>query len=133
MVEDDESRRPADPAALFARQLREATERLMGGWPGLPGVPGSGSSVGGQGEAPPRFPLPPATLSAQHLQSVVDDIAARRAQVQALRTHLGAFDEQLGVLETNLRPLLEWLRAWADIEGGMTGQWGLPGERRDPG
>jgi hypothetical protein len=83
--------------------------------PGLPAIPGM----------PPMAGLPgtPATMSARQLQSVVDDIAARRSQVQALVASLTVFDEQLGTLETSLRPLLQWLRTWSDLEGAVADFW----------
>ena len=83
--------------------------------PGLPAIPGM----------PPLAGLPgtPATMSARQLQSVVDDIAARRSQVQALVASLTVFDEQLGTLETSLRPLLQWLRTWSDLEGAVADFW----------
>jgi hypothetical protein len=71
----------------------------------------------------PGLPATPATLSAQQLQAVVDDIAARRSQVQALVAQLTTFDEQLSTLETSLRPLLQWLRTWSDLEGAVTDFW----------
>ena len=99
----------------FAQQLREMADRMMTGgmaWPGLPTAPSGGAgtsgsaaptggtSGGGQRRpaAPPAaalsaFPASPARLSAQQLQAVVDDIAARRSQVQALQAQLAAFDE----------------------------------------
>ncbi|QJY48931.1 hypothetical protein [Pseudonocardia broussonetiae] len=99
-----------DPAEL-ARRLREATERVLSGWSGV-------------------RPVPPATLSARQLQAVLDDLAARRAQVQALQAQLGVFDEQLATLETSLGPLMEWTRTWAGVEGAITDMWRLPGSRR---
>lgn len=98
---------PGDPSELVKR-LREATEKVMSGWTGA-------------------RPVPPATLSARQLQAVLDDLAARRAQVQALQAQLGLFDEQLATLETSLGPLLEWSRTWAGVEGAMTDLWRLPG------
>jgi hypothetical protein len=86
-----------------------------GGVPGLPAIPGMPPM--------PGMPGTPATMSARQLQAVVDDIAARRAQVQALVTQLTTFDEQLGALETSLTPLLQWLRTWADLEGAVTDFW----------
>jgi hypothetical protein len=62
-------------------------------------------------------------VSARQLQAVVDDIAARRSQVQALVAQLTVFDEQLGALETSLQPLLQWLRTWSDLEGAVTDFW----------
>jgi hypothetical protein len=62
-------------------------------------------------------------MSARQLQAVVDDIAARRSQVQALFASLTVFDEQLGTLETSLRPLLQWLRTWSDLEGAVADFW----------
>jgi hypothetical protein len=83
--------------------------------PGLPAIPGMPPM--------PGLPATPATLSAQQLQAVVDDIAARRSQVQALVAQLNTFDEQLSTLETSLRPLLQWLRTWSDLEGAVTDFW----------
>jgi hypothetical protein len=105
---------PARSPAELAGQLRAAADRLLAGWTGAPGRAPA---------APPGLPVPPATLTAQQLQAVVDDIAARRAQVQALVTQLTMFDEQLGALETSLKPLLQWLRTWADLEGAVTDFW----------
>ena len=70
--------------------------------------------------ATPTLPTTPATMSARQLQAVVDDIAARRAQVQALVAQLTVFDEQLGTLETSLGPILQWLRTCSDLEGAVT-------------
>ena len=89
--------------------------RLRCRLPGLPAIPGM----------PPMPGLPgtPATMSARQLQAVVDDIAARRSQVQALIANLTVFDEQLGALETSLRPLLQWLRTWSEMESAVTDFW----------
>lgn len=83
--------------------------------PGLPAIPGMPPI--------PGLPATPATMSARQLQAVVDDIAARRAQVQALVAQLEVFDEQLGTLETSLAPILQWLRTWSDLEGAVTDFW----------
>ena len=71
----------------------------------------------------PGLSATPATMSARQLQAVVDDIAARRSQVQALIGNLTVFDEQLGALETSLRPLLQWLRTWSEMESAVTDFW----------
>ena len=134
----------------LAQQMREMAERMLGGgmaaWPVAGGaaktspasatpVSGSGAVAGGPAAAVPGLPaipgmppmpgLPttPATMSARQLQAVVDDIAARRAQVQALVAQLTVFDEQLGALETSLAPILQWLRTWSDLEGAVTDFW----------
>jgi hypothetical protein len=99
-----------DPSELV-RRLREATEKVMSGWTGA-------------------RPVPPATLSARQLQAVLDDLAARRAQVQALQAQLGLFDEQLATLETSLAPLLEWARTWAGLERAATDMWRPPAAGR---
>jgi hypothetical protein len=121
-------RTPADLAAFF----QTATERLMAGWTtatgGSPGAP-----AGGARPSPPGTPALPATLSARQLQALLDDLAARRAQVQALATQLAAFDEQLGTLEANLRPVLGWLTTWADLEKSVTGLWGQGRPSSGPG
>jgi hypothetical protein len=137
----------------LAQQMREMAERMLSGglpgWP-VPGVTpaaGSGSGPGSSGSSTtgstgsrsasgasglpaipgmppmPGLPATPATMSARQVQAVVDDIAARRSQVQALVTQLNGFDEQLGTLETSLRPLLQWLRTWSELEGAVTDFW----------
>jgi hypothetical protein len=83
--------------------------------PGLPAIPGMPPMAG--------IPPMPATMSARQLQAVVDDIAARRSQVQALIASLTVFDEQLGTLQTSLGPLLQWLRTWSDLEGAVADFW----------
>jgi hypothetical protein len=149
MAADDEARRP-DPAGAAARsmtqlaqQMREMAERMLSGglpgWP-VPGALGTGGAGGETGAGAPRAgvaglpaipgmpPMPglsatPATMSARQLQAVVDDIAARRSQVQTLIANLTTFDEQLGALETSLRPLLQWLRTWSEMENAVTDFW----------
>jgi polyhydroxyalkanoate synthesis regulator phasin len=104
----------------FAGQMRAFTERMMAGWT---------AATGTAHAAPPALPpLPkmPATMSADQIQSLMDDLAARRAQVQALTTQLKAFDEQLGTLEASVRPFLEWTRTWADLEKTMSEFWRPP-------
>jgi hypothetical protein len=99
---------PADrrvEVETFAGHLRETADRLTEGW------------------------TPPATMSTTQLRTVLADLGARRAQVQALRAQLGAFDEQLATLEASLRPVYEWARVWADLEQ-TAGLWGLPRSRR---
>ena len=114
---------PAD----FAGQLRAAADRIMAGW-----TVASTSAAGVLGGAAPAVPalptLPPmpATLSAQKMEAFLEDLAARRAQVQALVTQLQGFDEQLGTLESGLRPFVEWTRTWADLEKTMTEFWQPP-------
>ena len=66
-------------------------------------------------------------MSAEKVQAVLDDLAERRAQVQALRDSLTIFDGQLEALEAGLRPMLEWTRAWAELESSIAGLWRLPG------
>ena len=136
----------------LAQQMREMAERMLSGglpgWAGTGGSTGSGSTTAGApanggdaGAAAPRAaglpglpaipgmpPMPglsatPATMSARQLQAVVDDIAARRSQVQALIANLSVFDEQLSALETSLRPLLQWLRTWSEMESAVTDFW----------
>jgi hypothetical protein len=110
----------AEPGERDAKaRAGSGTGRASGaGWPAVPGMPDLSALLG---------PLvPPATLSARQLQAVLDDLAARRAQVQALRTQLGLFDEQLAALETSLGPVLEWTKAWAGMEQTMTNLWRPP-------
>jgi hypothetical protein len=109
---------PAD----FAGQLRAAADRIMAGWTAA-STSAAGAMAGAAAPVVPALPtLPqmPATLSAEKMEAFLEDLAARRAQVQALVTQLQAFDEQLGTLESGLRPFVEWTRTWADLEKTMT-------------
>ena len=116
---------PARNPADLAQQLRDAADRLMSSWTATGrAVTGAASRPGVPPARPPLPPLPAAS-SAQQVEAVLDDIAAHRARVQALRTQLDAFDEQLGALEANLRPVLEWTRAWAHAEKAVSEFWGF--------
>lgn len=105
---DDEHGTPGIVPGLvqaYISQLRATTERL--------------ESLAGFGErlpmAPSTLPLPGA-LSAAQLKSIVDNIAAQRLSVQAMKAQLTAFDEQLAALERILGPFAEWSKMWADYE-----------------
>jgi len=50
------------------------------------------------------------------MASITDSIAAQRRSIEALKTQLSAFDEQLAVLENLLGPLAQWSKTWADLE-----------------
>lgn len=112
---------PPGPADL-AGQLRAAADRIMAGWTSMAGA---GAGAGGTASVP-GLPTMPATMSAQQLDTFLTDLAARRAQVQALVTQLQGFDEQLGTLEASVRPFVEWTRTWADLEKSMVAMWRPP-------
>jgi outer membrane protein TolC len=105
-------------AVEFARALREAADRMMSGW----------TAAAGSMRPPvlPDLSGTPATASARQLEAVLDDLAARRAQVRALQAQLAGFDEQLGALEASLRPLLQWTSTWAELERALGGIWSPP-------
>jgi len=110
--------------------MRATVERIMAGWTAA-STSAAGALAGGAAPAAPALPaIPslPATLSASKMDAFLEDLAARRAQVQALVTQLQAFDEQLGTLESGSRPFVEWPRTWAELETTMTEFW-----RRAPG
>lgn len=65
--------------------------------------------------APGVLPLP-GTISAAQLKSISDSIGAQRRSIEALKSQLSAFDEQLAVLEQLLDPLAQWSRKWAELE-----------------
>jgi hypothetical protein len=47
--------------------------------------------------------------------------------VQTLRDQLTTFDEQLGMLESSLQPVVEWTRTWAALEKSVSEFWRPPG------
>lgn len=121
-MSEEEPASPRTPADL-AGQLRAAADQIMAGW-----TKAAGSAVSGTAPTPglptvPGLPTMPATMSVRQMEALLEDLAARRAQVQALKTQLEAFDDQLGSLEANLRPLLEWTRTWANVEGSIADFW----------
>jgi hypothetical protein len=117
-VSEDDSTPPRTPADL-AGQLRAAADRITAGWTAAAGSAAATPSL-------PKLPTMPATMSAPQMETFLDDLAARRAQVQALITALEGFDEQLGTLEASVRPFVEWTRTWADLEKSMGEFWRPP-------
>ena len=115
-MSEEEPASPRTPADL-AGQLRAAADRIMAGWTSAAG------SAAGATPSGPGLPTMPATMSARQMEALLEDLAARRAQVQALKTQLEGFDDQLGSLEANLRPLLEWTRTWASVESSIADFW----------
>jgi len=111
MADDQKSTSGEVPDLMqeFIAQLRGAAERLEG----LTGLGGSLPS----GSALPSLPpwLAPGASSAAQLETVAS-VAAQRRSIEALKTQLTAFDEQLAVLEQILEPLAEWGRTWAVLE-----------------
>jgi len=102
---DDEQSTSGSVSALvqeFIGQLRAAAEKAGGPHPTRQASPGT-------------LALPGAVSAAQ-LASITDSIAAQRRSIEALKTQLSSFDEQLAVLENILGPLAQWSRTWADLE-----------------
>jgi hypothetical protein len=89
----------------FTGQLRKATDMLHG-------LAGFGGRL-----PPPADALPlPGALSATQMSSIAGSIAAQRRSIEALKSQLSSFDEQLAALEQILGPLAEWSRTWAEFE-----------------
>jgi len=116
---DDQQSTPAELPGWMQEligQLHGFTERLEGlaslghSLPSLPSLP-----------TPPilRNWSSPSALSAAQLKSIAASVAAQRQSVDALKTQLSAFDEQLAVFERILQPLAEWSKAWADLEARL--------------
>lgn len=104
MADDERSTSGLVPALIqeFIGQLRAAAEKAGGPSPTRQASPGALALPGG--------------LSAAQLASITDSIAAQRRSIEALKTQLSSFDEQLAVLENILGPLAQWSRTWADLE-----------------
>lgn len=116
-----EARTPGDIAGL----LRAAADRITAGWSAA--AANSPAGLGPAGVARmPTMPTMPASMSAHQLEVFLNDLASRRAQVQALKTQLEEFDKQLGTLEASVKPLVEWTRTLADLEKTMSQFWRFP-------
>lgn len=115
MADEQKSAPGAIPSFMqeFVAQLRGAAERLED-------LTGLGMQQA-TGSALPSLPglrtwPTPGTFSAAQLRSVAATVAAQRQSIEALKTQLTAFDEQLALLEQMLEPLAEWSKTWADLE-----------------
>ena len=92
------------------RGLNDRLEGLTGLTVSLPGLPGLSSLPGLR-----NLPVPGALTAAQ-LKSIATAVTAQRRSIEALKTQLTAFDEQLAVLERILGPLTDWSAKWAQVE-----------------
>ncbi len=77
----------------------------------------------------PALPSPPGALSAAQLRAVAQTVHAQRQSIAAMRAQLDAFDEQLGVVERVLDPLVEWSATWSRLEEAV-GDLVRPDDRR---
>ena len=129
MADDEQSMYGMIPRLIqeYFGQLRASTERMAD-------LARSGGRLA-PGSAAAALP---GALSAAQMTSIAESVAAQRRSIEALKTQLSAFDEQLRALEQILGPLAEWSRAWADLEqrlwamsgaGMLTGDAAPPGER----
>jgi hypothetical protein len=113
MADDQESSSGGIPGLMqeFIAQLRGLSERLEGVTGiGVPSVPPLSS-------LPVLRSLPvPGALTAAQLNALATTVSAQRRSVQAMKTQLTAFDEQLAVFERILSPLAEWSHRWAQLE-----------------
>ena len=107
MADDEHAAADAVPRLVqeYLGQLRAATERLQ-----------DFARAGERLQPDPGTLKPPGALSAAQLASIAESVADQRRSIQALQTQLSAFDEQLAVLEQMLGPLVQWSKAWADLE-----------------
>src|SRR5918995_741798 len=64
----------------------------------------------------PALPSPPGAMSAAQVGAVAQTVKAQRQSIAAMRAPLDAFDQQLGVFERILDPLVEWSATWARLE-----------------
>lgn len=115
MADDQESSSSGIPNLTqeFIAQLRGLNERLES----LTGLGVSFPMLPALSSLPGLRNLPvPGALTAAQLKSVATSVAAQRRSVEALKTQLTAFDEQLAVLERILDPLADWSAKWAQFE-----------------
>ena len=64
----------------------------------------------------PALPSPPGAMSAAQVSAIAQTVRAQRESITAIRAQLDAFDQQLGVFERILDPLVEWSSSWAQLE-----------------
>ncbi len=109
-------REPASASAgtsgLVGRSIEEFVHQLRGFTDRARAVAGS---VPGRLSLP-ALPSPPGAMSAAQLKAIAQTVSAQRQSIAAIRAQLDAFDEQLGVFERILEPLVEWSSTWARLE-----------------
>ena len=94
-------------------QLRGLNDRLEG----LTGLGVSFPTLPALSSLPGLRNLPvPGALTASQLKAIATSVAAQRRSIEALKSQLTAFDEQLAVLERILGPLADWSAKWAQVE-----------------
>jgi hypothetical protein len=74
----------------------------------------------------PALPSPPGAMSAAQVGAIAKTVRAQRESISAIRAQLDAFDQQLGVFERILDPLVEWSASWAQLEKAV-GDFVRPG------
>ena len=74
----------------------------------------------------PALPSPPGAMSAAQVSAIAQTVRAQRESISAIRAQLDAFDQQLGVFERILDPLVEWSASWAQLEKAV-GDFVRPG------
>ena len=74
----------------------------------------------------PALPSPPGAMSAAQVSAIAQTVRAQRESITAIRAQLDAFDQQLGVFERILEPLVEWSASWAQLEKAV-GDFVRPG------
>jgi hypothetical protein len=132
MADDQESTHGGIPGLTqeVIAQLRGLNDRLEG----LTGI-GMSLPVSALSSLPGLRNLPvPGALTAAQLKSVASSVTAQRCSIEALKTQLTAFDEQLAVLERIIGPLAEWSSRWAQIEDRVMnlGRSGTESRPNDP-
>jgi hypothetical protein len=55
-------------------------------------------------------------MSAAQVSAIAQTVKAQRQSIAAICAQLEAFDQQLGVFEKVLDPLVEWSSSWARLE-----------------
>ena len=115
MADDQEGTSGGVPGLTqeFIAQLQGLNARLEGltgfGVP-MPSVPALSS-------LPVLRSLPvPGAITAAQLNAIATTVTAQRRSIEALKTQLTAFDEQLVVLEQILGPLAASSHMWAQLE-----------------
>lgn len=67
----------------------------------------------------PVLPSPPGAMSAAQVGAVAKMVRAQRDSITAMRSQLDAFDQQLGVFEKILDPVVAWSASWARLEEAL--------------
>lgn len=74
----------------------------------------------------------PGAAFVSQLETTAEALQQRREEIQVLIRQLTVFDEQLGLFEASLQPVITWSRTWVRLQENAMDPLGLSRRRKEP-